>query len=72
LHHGIGAGDFLAALKEGDADALGAFEVFEVVSGVGEIFTVECVAICTEVLDGVVGDELADEFYSEGEFSHEM
>jgi hypothetical protein len=30
LHHGIEAGDFLAAFEEEDADALGAFEALEV------------------------------------------
>ncbi len=34
LHHGVEAGDFFAALNEEDADALGAFEAFEVVGGV--------------------------------------
>jgi hypothetical protein len=44
LHHGVEAGDFLAALEEEDVDALGAFEAFEVAGGVGEVFAIDGVA----------------------------
>jgi hypothetical protein len=66
LHHGIEAGDFLAAFEEEDADALGAFEALEVVGGVGEVFVVDGVAVGAEVLDEVGGDEVAGELGAEG------
>lgn len=66
LHHGVEAGDFLAALDEEDADALGAFEAFEVVGDVGDVFAIDGVAVGAEVFDEVGGDEIADEFGAEG------
>ena len=66
LHHGVEAGDFLATLKEEDADALGAFEAFEVAGGVSEVFAIDGVAVGAEVFDEVGGDELADEFGAKG------
>ena len=72
LHHGVEAGDFLAALEEEDVDARGAFEALEVAGGVGEVFAVDGVAVGTEVLDEVGGDELADELGAEGGFFSEL
>ena len=72
LHHGVEAGDFLAGFRQENADALGAFETLEVVCGVGEIFAVDNVAIGTEVLDEVGGDELAGELGAEGGFFAEL
>ena len=72
LHHGVEAGDFLGALEEEDADALGAFEAFEVAGGGGEVFAIDGVAVGAEVFDEVGGDELADEFGAEGGFFREL
>ena len=72
LHHGVEAGDFLAALDEEDADALGAFEAFEVVGGGGEVFAIDGVAVGAEVFDEIGGDEFADEFGAEGGFFREL
>jgi hypothetical protein len=72
LHHGVEAGDFLAALDEEEADALGAFEALEVVGGVGELLAIDGVAVGAEVFDEVGGDELADEFGAEGGFFREL
>ena len=44
LHHGVEAGDFLGALEEEEVDVFGAFEAFEVVGGVGEVFAIDGVA----------------------------
>ncbi len=68
LHHGVEAGDFLAAFEQEDADAIGAFEALEVAGEVGGVFAVDGVAVCAEVLDEVVWDELADELGAEGGF----
>jgi hypothetical protein len=68
LHHGVEAGDFLAAFGEEEADALGAFEALEVVGGIGDLLAIDGVAVGAEVFDEVGGDELADEFGAEGGF----